>query len=226
MCRSLCRTNAISYGGRIRYGGTDDYKIVYVDHVDIAALKPEYTKSWWRHQMDIFSPLLSLCESPVDPSKGQWRGALIFLFDLCLNKRLSKQSRRRWFETPSRSLCRHCNVMLLGLRSVISMLLLFKQQPKIQRDKITLKKIEKSKNHYPVVHQSSQQLNDNRWYTDIGIYHHTTRQLRPFFMMTSSNGNIFRVTGHLCGEFTGPRWIPRTKASEAELWCFLWSASE
>ena len=25
------------------------------------------------------------------------------------------------------------------------------------------------------------------------------------FMMTSSNGNIFRVTGHLCGEFTGPR---------------------
>ena len=32
-------------------------------------------------------------------------------------------------------------------------------------------------------------------------------------MMTSSNGNIFRVTGHLCGEFTGLRWIPRTKAS-------------
>ena len=46
------------------------------------------------------------------------------------------------------------------------------------------------------------------------------------FMMTSSNGNIFRVTGHLCGEFTGPRWIPLTKASEAELWCFLWSATE
>ena len=45
-------------------------------------------------------------------------------------------------------------------------------------------------------------------------------------MMTSSNGNIFRVTGHLCGEFTGLRWIPRTKASDAGLWCFLWSASE
>ena len=44
--------------------------------------------------------------------------------------------------------------------------------------------------------------------------------------MTSSNGNVFRVTGHLCGEFTGPRWIPRTKATGAELWCFLWSASE
>ena len=45
-------------------------------------------------------------------------------------------------------------------------------------------------------------------------------------MMTSSNGNIFRVTGHLCGEFTGLRWIPHTTASDAELWCFLWSASE
>ena len=42
------------------------------------------------------------------------------------------------------------------------------------------------------------------------------------YMMTSSNGNIFRVTGH----FTGPRWIPRTKDSDAEIWCFLWSASE
>ena len=45
-------------------------------------------------------------------------------------------------------------------------------------------------------------------------------------MMTSSNGNIFRVAGPLCGEFTGPRWIPLTKASDAELWYFLWSAPE
>ena len=32
-----------------------------------------------------------------------------------------------------------------------------------------------------------------------------------YIMMTSSNGNIFRVTGHLCGEFTGPRWIPNNR---------------
>ena len=31
--------------------------------------------------------------------------------------------------------------------------------------------------------------------------------------MTSSNGNIFRVTGPLCGEFTGHRWILRTMTS-------------
>ena len=40
-------------------------------------------------------------------------------------------------------------------------------------------------------------------------------------MMTSSNGNIFRVTGPLRGEITGHRCIPNTKASDAELWCFF-----
>ena len=43
-------------------------------------------------------------------------------------------------------------------------------------------------------------------------------------LMTSSNGNISRVTGPLCGEFTGPGELSHTKASDAELWCFLWSA--
>ena len=30
-------------------------------------------------------------------------------------------------------------------------------------------------------------------------------------MMTSSNGSFFRVTGPLCGEFTGHRWVPFIK---------------
>ena len=42
-------------------------------------------------------------------------------------------------------------------------------------------------------------------------------------MMMSSNGNIFHVTGLLCEEFTGHWWIPLTKASDVELWCFLCS---
>ena len=45
--------------------------------------------------------------------------------------------------------------------------------------------------------------------------------------VTSCNGNFFfRVTGLLCGEFTGQRWIPPTKASDVALWCFLWSAPQ
>ena len=35
-------------------------------------------------------------------------------------------------------------------------------------------------------------------------------------MMMSSNENIFRVTGSLRGEVIGHRWIPFTKASDAE----------
>ena len=46
------------------------------------------------------------------------------------------------------------------------------------------------------------------------------------FYVTSSNGNIFRVTDPLWGETTSHRWIPLTKASDAELWCFLWSMPE
>ena len=46
------------------------------------------------------------------------------------------------------------------------------------------------------------------------------------YMMTSSNGNVFRVTGPLCGEFTGDRWIPLTKVSDVELWRFLWSVQD
>ena len=34
------------------------------------------------------------------------------------------------------------------------------------------------------------------------------------------------VIGPLCKEFTGHRWIPITKASDAELWYFLWCAPE
>ena len=68
---------------------------------------------WWRHQMESFSALLpfvwGIHRSPRNsPHKGQWRSFDAF-FDLRLNIRLSKQSGRRWFETPSRSLWRHYN---------------------------------------------------------------------------------------------------------------------
>ena len=70
--------------------------------------------------MDAFprywSFLRGIQRSPVNsPHKGQWRGALIFSLICALNKWLSKQSRGCWFETPSCSLWRHCNVAVLLL---------------------------------------------------------------------------------------------------------------
>ena len=51
------------------------------------------------------------------PRKKDSDAELWFYFDLRLNKRLNKQSRRRWFETSSRSLWRCCNVRLFSYRS-------------------------------------------------------------------------------------------------------------
>ena len=71
--------------------------------------------SWWRHQMEIFSALLVLCvgNSPVTgvfPSQRPVTRSFCVFIDLRLNKRLSKQSWGSWFETPSWSLWRQCNV--------------------------------------------------------------------------------------------------------------------
>ena len=63
-------------------------------------------------------------------------------------------------------------------------------------------------------------LHNNR-YWNVSVTDHMMN-----IIMTSSNGNVFRVTGHLCGELTCPRWITHTKASDADLSCFLWSMSE
>ena len=76
----------------------------------------QFVWPWWRHQMEKFSALLALCagNSPVSgefPSQRPVARGFYVFFDLCLNKRWSEQSRRRWFETPSRSLWRHRNDM-------------------------------------------------------------------------------------------------------------------
>ena len=74
-----------------------------------------FYSSWWRHQMETFSALLAICawNSPVTGefiSQRPVTRSFDVFFDLRLNKPLSKQSRGRWIETPSRWLWRHCNV--------------------------------------------------------------------------------------------------------------------
>ena len=79
---------------------------------------PEVTSrlhSWWRHQMGTFSALLAFCagNSAVTselPAQGQVTRSFDAFFDLRPNQRLSKQWWGWWFETPSCSLWRHCNV--------------------------------------------------------------------------------------------------------------------
>ena len=71
--------------------------------------------SWWRNQMETFSALLAFCagNSPVSgefPAQRPVTRSFDVFFDLRLNRQLSKQWGCWWFETPPRSLWRHCNV--------------------------------------------------------------------------------------------------------------------
>ena len=72
--------------------------------------------SWWRRQKETFAALLALCEGNSSvtgefPLQRPVTRIFDILFDLRLNKRLSKQSWGWWFETLSRPLWLHSNVM-------------------------------------------------------------------------------------------------------------------
>ena len=70
----------------------------------------------WRHQMETFSALLAICAGnslvtgDFPAQRPLTRSSDVFFY-LRLTKWLSKQSWGWWFETPSRPLWRHCNVM-------------------------------------------------------------------------------------------------------------------
>ena len=73
--------------------------------------------TWWRHQMETFSTLLTLCagkSSVTDEFSTQrpMTQSVDVLFYLRLTKQLTKQWRRRWSQMPSCLLWRHCNVYI------------------------------------------------------------------------------------------------------------------
>ena len=87
------------------------------DHVVISVAHDTFFfqhYTWWRHQMETFSALLTICagNSTVPgefPTQRPVTRSFDVFFDLRLNKRLSKQPWGWWFETLSRPLWRHRN---------------------------------------------------------------------------------------------------------------------
>ena len=71
----------------------------------------------WKHQMEKFSASMALCGGGLGWGIHRWipitktSDAEFDVFYLRLSKRLSDQSIRWWFETPSRSFWRHCNAV-------------------------------------------------------------------------------------------------------------------
>ena len=171
--------------------------------------------TWWRHKMETLSALVALCAGSLPVQRSVTRSFDAF-FDLRLNKRMSKQSWGWWFETPRA----HCDVIVNTSCMFVG----------IQWKCVSFSNTIHPMNIHRIVLRC---FVFGVWYHHLlGLSHFICFFLQDWvththaIMMTPSNGNIFRVTGYLCEEFTGHRWISRTKASEAELWCFLWSAPE
>ena len=75
-------------------------------------------RTWWRQQMETFPALLARSFTGhrwIPLTKASDAELPDVFFDLCLNKLLSKQLWGWWFETPSCSLWRHCNVNVWGV---------------------------------------------------------------------------------------------------------------
>ena len=67
----------------------------------------------WKHFPRYWPFVRGIHRPPANSlHKGQWRGTLMFYLICALNKRLNNQSGGWWFETPTRSLWRHCNVLI------------------------------------------------------------------------------------------------------------------
>ena len=77
----------------------------------------------WHHQMKTFSVLLTLCSrNPLVTGEFPSQRPVMQSFDVFfvyLNKRLSKQSKRWWFDMPLPSLWCHCNVFVTVSFSII-----------------------------------------------------------------------------------------------------------
>ena len=125
----------------------------------------------------------------------------VFLFDLRPDNRLSKQSRGRWFETPSHSLRCHCNEMYFHLT----------HNKKIMRLKHIWYFENRTRNYSDVIMDTiaSQIISFTIFYST--VYSGTDQRKHQ------SSASLAFVR-----EFTGDRWIPRTNASNAENVSIWW----
>ena len=94
----------------------------------------EAFEPWWHHQMETFYVLLALCQGnpPATggfPSQRSVTRSFDTFFDLRLNQRFSKKSRRWWFETQSFSLWRHYDGKWTGLTDLYNASSLFYTKP-------------------------------------------------------------------------------------------------
>ena len=160
---------------------------------------------WWRHQMGTFSAKLTFFEGNLlvtsgFPSKRPAIRSFNIFFDLRLNKRLNKQSRRRRFETPSPLSWLHCNEVMI--RAMEYILWILGPHSRVEKSHIYI-------DEYNFTHESI--INNWRMYVmsfDSLQWRHNERDgvsnhqphdysLNCLFMYTSRKKSKLRVTS-LC----------------------------
>ena len=111
---------SLSYS--LKHISTEEHSL-HISWRSIHLLHLYFLFSWWRHQMATCSASLALVwgiqrwlrgihRSPVNsPHIEQWTGVKMFSLICAWTNGWVKNSRSRWFDTPSRSLWRHCNVV-------------------------------------------------------------------------------------------------------------------
>ena len=181
--------------------------------------------TWWRHKMEIFSALLAICagNSPVPgefPTQRPVTQSFDVFFDLRLNKRLSKQPWGWWFETLSCPLWRHCNAFRTSVQSLTHWSRIID--------------IDNSWNHrrgaYSSTYHDCMLLNTPNSHRT--VKHRRRCWLKRVIKLISPmlfhddviKWKHFPRYWPFVRGIHRSRWIPHTKASDAELWCFLWSA--
>ena len=176
---------SIEFKGKIRFNRRPFHKHFFFSSKQIVRI------SWWRHQMETFSALLALRvgNSPVSgeiPAQRPVTRSVDVFFDLRLIKRLSKHWRGWWFETLSRPLWRHCNVIEISL--------IFFQYVTIGS----------GNGLSPVGRQ---------WYPSSQIYASSgpiviTEPHKTMFEVISSNQTCFLSRSFICDYSDSPAWLP------------------
>ena len=88
----------------LTYEGMNKSAISCRRHFQVHFHERKLRCSWWRHQMETFPRYWLFVRGIGEfPSQRPVTRSSDVSFDLRLNKRLGKQSMRRWFETPSHS---------------------------------------------------------------------------------------------------------------------------
>ena len=123
----------------------------------------------WKHFPRYWPFVRGIHRSPVNsPHKGQWRGALMISLICALNKRLSKQSRSWRFETSSRPLWRHCNMVGQRVEFIISSHVLTNEKLFLIHYQANSSYTSLSKSHHPPMLLFTQQT--THWDTCLPIH--------------------------------------------------------